>query len=318
MVTISSTVNFHLNEDTVVAIGKFDGIHKGHLEIIKKMLEYKKNEGLKTAILTFDTPPSEIIDGKAHDHARHTKVLTTLVEKRRLFQEFNIDYLIEFPFNEETAQISAEQFIKQVLMERMRMCAVVVGSDCRFGKRGQGNAKTLMEYGAQFGYDTEVIDKVVCGETEISSSYIRSLVENGNIEGANKLLMRPFMFYGEVVHGRELGRSLGMPTVNLIPQEDKLLPPSGVYYSRVNHMGQEYRSITNIGCKPTVAGDVSEPVMGVETYIYNFDEDVYGDNVYVSLYKYVRSEMKFDSVEDLKKQMEKDIMLGMEWHREHL
>lgn len=319
MQIISGTLNFHLDENTVVTVGKFDGIHKGHLELIKGVLRIKKEQSLKTAIVTFDTPPSEVLN---QDKENGTKkwVLSTALEKRKMFQEFNIDYLIEFPFNEETASISAEQFIKQILMERLHMCAIVTTSDWHFGKNGSGNVDLLTYYGDNFGFDVEIVDKVYTNDIAISSSEIRKKVEAGEIEEANKMLVRPYMLYGEVVHGNRIGRTLGMPTVNLIPEDMKLLPPCGVYYSRVNHMGQEYRAITNIGYKPTITQDGKSTlsVRGVETYIYNFDEYVYGDYIYVSLYKFVRGEKKFDSIDSLKQQMQIDIAAGEKWHRDNL
>jgi len=310
---ISGTTDFRTEDDTVIAIGKFDGIHKGHGEIIKKMLAYK-SRGLKMTIFTFDIPPASVFYGKNH------RVLTTNEEKRKIFQELSIDYLIEFPFYEKSAAITAEQFIEQILVDRLRMKAAVVGADCRFGYKGIGNGQLLKQYGEQNGFDTVIVDKMLYGGREISSTYIREEIEAGNIEAANQLLLRPYLFYGKVVHGRKLGRTLGMPTVNLLPEPEKLLPPSGVYFSRVNHMGQEYRAITNIGCRPTVSEKDGElnPAMSIEMYIYNFHEEIYGEYLYVSLYKFVRAEMKFPSVEALKRQMKKDIEKGEEWHREHL
>ncbi len=312
MQVISGTLDFKICEETVVAIGKFDGIHKGHGEIIKKMLAYK-SKGLKMVVFTFDIPPASVFYGV------NQKVLTTNEEKRRIFQELSVDYLIEFPFYEKSAAITAEQFIEQILLDRLNVKAVVVGSDCRFGYKGFGNGKLLCKFGEQYGFETQIVDKLFLDNREISSTYVREEIEAGHIETANRLLMNPYLFYGEVVHGRKLGRTLGMPTVNLLPKPEKLLPPCGVYFSRVNHMGQEYRAITNIGSKPTVSdGKPGYPVMGVETYIYNFNQDVYGDYLYVSLYKFVRKEMKFLDVNELKAQMQNDILMGEKWHKDHL
>ncbi len=309
MRVIRGTSDFRVEESTVVAIGKFDGIHKGHGEIIKTMLEYK-SRGLKMAVFTFDIPPASVFYGK------NRKVLTTNEEKRKIFQELSVDYLIEFPFGREAAGISAEQFIKRILLDRLHMKAAVVGTDCRFGYQGRGDTALLKAFGERYGFDTVVVDKMLYEGREISSTYVREEIEAGNIVKANHLLLRPYLFYGKVVHGRRLGRTLGMPTVNLLPEPEKLLPPNGVYFSRVNHMGQEYRAITNIGSKPTVSDENS--VTGIETYIYNFNEEIYGDYLYVSLYQFVRREMKFPTVESLKEQMQSDIRKGEKWHKEHL
>lgn len=261
-------------------------------------------------VFTFDIPPASVFYGK------NQKVLTTNEEKRKVFQELSVDYLIEFPFGKTAAGMSAEQFIKRILLDKLHMKAAVVGTDCHFGYQGRGDTALLKSFGERYGFDTVVVGKMLYEGREISSTYVREEIEAGNIVKANQLLLRPYLFYGKVVHGRRLGRTLGMPTVNLLPEPEKLLPPCGVYFSRVNHMGQEYRAITNIGSKPTVSGE--EPVIGIETYVYNFDEEIYGDYLYVSLYQFVRGEIKFSTVEELKEQMQKDIQKGEKWHKSHL
>lgn len=318
MVIIENTLHFHIDVPTVVAIGKFDGIHKGHMEIIRRMLPYKK-QGLATAVVTFAKSPASVIaqSGESADAGdAGGKVLTTSREKRKIFAELGIDYYIELPFDEEVMHIRAEAFVKQILVERMRMHVIVCGADCRFGYLGEGNTESLRRIGAELDFETVVADKVFYEGEAISSSLIRRELSAGHIEKANAMLMRPYLFYGEVVHGRQIGRTLGMPTVNLIPEHEKLLPPSGVYYSRVTHMGQEYRAITNLGAKPTIVGE--KPLVGVESYMYGFHEEIYGDFLYVSLYHYVREEMKFADVDALKEQMQRDIAAGKEWHRENL
>lgn len=317
MIIIEHTLHFHTTQPTVVAIGKFDGIHKGHMEILKEMAAYKK-QGLATLILTFDNPPKQVI-GHVGDEREQTDdglVLTTNREKRKIFSELGIDYYVELPFTEEVMRISPEQFVKQILLERLNMRTIVCGKDCRFGYLGAGDVGLLHRLGSELQFDVKVVDDVFMDGVKISSSKIRSELLAGQIEKANAMLMRPYLFYGEVVHGRRLGRTLGMPTVNLLPEPEKLIPPKGVYYSRVLHMGQEYRAITNLGYKPTVSGDRMQ--MGIESYLYHFDEEIYGDFLYVSLYHFVREEMKFESIEELKAQMLADIRSGEEWHRENL
>ena len=208
--------------------------------------------------------------------------------------------------------------LRKALSERLGVSpeAIVCGKDCRFGYMGAGNVQTLQKLGSELFFDTVVVEDVFWKGEKISSSLIRRELSDGRIENANEMLMRPYLFYGEVVHGRKLGRTLGMPTVNLIPEAEKLLPPKGVYYSRVLHMGQEYRSITNLGCKPTIEGE--KPSFGVESYLYHFDEEIYGDFLYVSLYHYVREEMRFETVDALKVQMQQDIAAGEAWHRDHI
>ena len=311
MNVFTGTIDFQIDEDTVVAIGKFDGVHRGHEKIFRKMLEYR-SKGLKLAIFTFDTPPGSVVS------AADNSVLTTSIEKRLIFENLGVDYLVEFPFYEKTAAISPEDFIDKILIGKMRAKAVVCGTDCRFGHKGKGDAQLLISYGGE-EFETVVVDKVYYKDEIISSTRIRALISEGKIEEANEMLLAPYSVYGVVVHGKRLGRELGMPTVNIIPSQDKLLPPSGVYYSRVRHMGIEYRSITNIGSKPTVSsGKSGYPVRGVETYLYNFNREIYGDDMLVSLYHFSRSEMKFSGVDELKNQMALDISAGEQWHKDNL
>ncbi|HKM21928.1 MAG TPA: bifunctional riboflavin kinase/FAD synthetase [Lachnospiraceae bacterium] len=307
MMNITNTIDFHIEEETAVAIGKFDGIHKGHEKILQELLA-RKSKGLKTVVFTFDTPPTSVFYGK------NQKVLTTNAEKRAMLESFGVDYLIEFPFYEETAAISAEAFIEDILVNRLHMKAIIAGTDCRFGHKGLGDRVLLQKYGELYQYETVIVTKELYQGQEISSSFIRGEIESGSMELANEMLMMPYSLIGEVVHGRKFGRTLGMPTVNLIPEEHKLLPPNGVYLSKVSCNGVLYDGITNIGCKPTVDGDIKN---GVETYIYQFHQDVYGDVVVVSLLEYQRPEMKFPSVEDLKQQMQSDIVSGEQWHTKY-
>ena len=317
---IKDTTDFTLTQDSVVAIGKFDGIHRGHEKIIRRMSEYKK-QGLQTVVFTFD--PKAALRSKGEDNVLSRKVLTTGAEKRYIFDSMGIDQLIEFPFYEQTAAISPRDFVENILLTRLRAKALVCGPDLSFGHKGAGNIGLLREYEETNGFQVSVVEKELYQGEPISSSRIREEIKHCRIEEANRMLMLPYMFYGEVVHGRKLGRTIGMPTVNLLPKPEKLLPESGVYYSRVRHLGIEYRSITNIGLKPTVSQKTSGSengsvcVPGVETYIYNFDREIYGDELLVYICHFVRPEKNFGSIEALKEGMRKDIEAGREWHRDH-
>lgn len=309
MKIISDTIDFHIDEPTVVTIGKFDGIHKGHAQIFDKMHKYRER-GLKSVVFTFDIPVGSLLDGTK------SRVLTTRIEKRRIFERLGTDWLIEFPFNEKTASISAEAFIDDFLIGNLNMKAIVMGSDCRFGHRGLGDGDMLKRYAHNYGYEVEIIDKLINGGSPISSTAVRKCVENGDIALANEMLLYPYFFYGIVVHGRRIGRTLGMPTVNLIPKEDKLLPPNGVYFSDVEYDGIRYNAITNIGRKPTVEGSKASAV-GIETYIYDFDRQIYGEELTVSLHEFLRCEYRFDSLDALRQQLQKDVAKGENWHKNH-
>ena len=303
MQIIAGTTDFKILQPTAVAIGKFDGLHKGHRELLKQILHMKK-QGLLATIFTFDPPP-EVLFGK-----RQQKEITTKEEKRIIFEAMGVDILIEFPLDNESAAILPVDFVKEILIDKMNMSYLAAGYDLSFGHKGAGNAKLLEELAPKFGFELCIIEKVCDQGREISSTFIREELEKGAMNHVEELLGEPYMIIGEVVHGAKLGRKIGMPTINLLPEREKMLPPNGVYYSRTRIGDKEYKSITNIGKKPTVS---NEEQIGVETYLYEFDQDVYGKNAIVKLLEFKRSERKFSNVEELKAQMLKDVNEGREF-----
>ena len=300
---IAGTTDFKIVQPTAVAIGKFDGLHRGHRKLLEQILQMKK-EGLLSTIFTFDPPP-EVLFGK-----RQAKEITTKEEKRIIFEKMGVDILIEYPLNEISAAIEPEDFVKEVLKEKMNMSYLAAGYDLSFGHKGAGDAKLLKKLAPKYDFELNIIEKVCEDGREISSTYIREEVENGNMSHVTKLLGEPYMVIGQVVHGAKLGRRIGMPTINLLPEKEKMLPPKGVYYSRTQIGEKEYKSITNIGEKPTVS---NAKQIGVETYLYEFDKDVYGKNAIVKLLEFKRPEQKFADLEELKVQMLKDINDGREF-----
>ena len=301
---IQGTTEFELHKKSAVAIGKFDGIHLGHQKLLTKVMEQKKN-GLQTVIFTFDPSPAALFStGKM-------KELMTREEKRAVFEQIGIDVLIEFPLTIETAATEPERFVREYLSEKLKATVIAAGTDLSFGKKGAGNAELLYSLAKECGYHVEIIDKVSFAGEEISSTLIRESVEKGEMEKVTALLGMPYKVQGIVEHGRKLGRTLGMPTVNIVPEEGKLLSPNGVYYSKVWVEGQDYRAISNIGFKPTVS-DTER--LGVETYLYDFDADIYGKEIVVELLSYKRSERKFDGVEALKQQIHCDMEEGFSYH----
>ncbi|MBO5055213.1 MAG: bifunctional riboflavin kinase/FAD synthetase [Lachnospiraceae bacterium] len=308
MQIIESTEEFQIDGRNAIAIGKFDGIHKGHTELLKHILKQKEN-GMKAVVFTFN-PPASVYFGKSGE-----KELTPLLEKRRYFQNLGIDVLVEFPLNRHTAATPAKEFIERILAGQMNAAYIVAGTDLSFGDRGMGNKDLLQEFAAKFNYQVQIIDKITCDGREISSSYVREEVEKGNMEKAAKLLGRNYTVTGVVETGKKLGRRLGMPTLNLYPPEDKLLPPNGVYYSYVSCKGKRYNSITNIGQKPTV-NDM--PVVSVESYLYGYAGDMYGEEIVTELIHFRRPEMKFRNMEELKCQMEADVEAGRKYHENEI
>lgn len=296
---IANTTEFQLDRPGAVAIGKFDGIHLGHQKLIQKIIE-QKAKGYLATVFTFDTSAAAFFGGEE-------KELTTRAEKRIVFEKMGVDVLIEFPLNRETAATEPVEFVQRYLVSQMQAAYICAGSDLSFGRRGAGNYELLQQYADGYGYQVELIDKVRIDGEEVSSTRVREAVRTGQMEAAARMLGTPYSVSGSVEHGRRLGRTIGMPTANLLPEQDKLLPPNGVYYSKVLMGDRIYRSITNIGCKPTVS---ENHIMGVETYLYDFTGDIYGKDITVQLLAFRRPEMKFDGVDSLKEQMQKDIAAG--------
>ncbi len=299
MQIIEQNTTFRLPGKSAVAIGKFDGIHLGHQALIHKITEQKK-KGFLATVFTFDTSASAYFGGEAGE-------LTTRTEKRQIFERMGVDVLIEFPLNPVTAATMPEEFVHRYLAGQMQAAYICAGPDLSFGKNGAGSYGLLERLALEHGYQVELIDKVMVDGEEVSSSRVREAVRQGQMEAAARMLGEAYSVTGTVEHGRMLGRRIGMPTANLIPEADKLLPPNGVYYSRVRAAEKYYAGITNVGCKPTVS---EERRMGVETYLYDFTGDIYGRDIRVELLAFRRQEMKFDSVEKLKAQMLQDIAAG--------
>ncbi len=296
---IENTTEFHLENKSAVALGKFDGIHLGHRRLLERVLE-QKSQGLWTVVFTFDTSAASFFGGE-------TKELSTREEKRAVFSRLGIDVLIEFPLNRGTAATEPAEFVARYLAEQMRTAYLCAGPDISFGKGGAGDYKLLSEYAGTCGYQVELIDKVRVDGEEVSSTRVRQAVREGDMEKVSVMLGAPYCVSGKVVHGRQLGRKLGMPTANILPDVRKLLPPNGVYYSRARLGDAVYRGISNVGCKPTVS---DEKIMGVETYLYDFSGEVYDRDMTVELLAFRRAERTFESVEALRRQIEADVEAG--------
>ena len=204
-----------------------------------------------------------------------------------------------------------EEFVSMIV-SRLNVKCIVVGDDFRFGHNRAGDHELLLKLAPKHGYELIVVDKLKDNGRDISSTYIREEVARGNIKKANSLLGYPYFIMGRVVHGKQLGRTIGIPTINMLPEAEKILPPFGVYASKVNVSDKWYLGITNIGRKPTIEGE--NPV-GVETYIIDFSQDVYDYVVTIELYDFLRPEKKFDSIEELKEQISGDIVKVIKYYR---
>lgn len=297
MEIIADTSEFNLEKETAVAIGKFDGVHLGHRRLLDEILALKKR-GLSACVFTFDPAPSVFFGGDPH-------VLNTNEEKHVIFERMGVDILVEFPMNSETAATSPERFVTEYLVNQMNTRFIAAGTDISFGDKGLGNAELLKKMSAEYNYEVKLIDKVHTADgEEISSSLVRSCVEKGEMERVEELLGAAYSVSGKIVHGNQIGRTIGFPTINIYPNENKLLPPYGVYTSKTVIKGKELYSVSNVGCKPTIGGETRP---SVETYIYDFDGDVYDSEATVYLEKFCRPERKFSGLDELKAQLQKDI-----------
>lgn len=289
--------NLQLNEETVVTLGKFDGLHEGHRELINQMFALKKEKGYKALVFTFDMQPKSHITGKM------IPVITTNFEKRSLFAEIGVDYFLECPFSDEIMKMSPKDFVR-MLAKQLKVKSFVVGEDFHFGYKRMGNSETLKELASEFGFEVFVIEKIKNHGRDISSTYIREELATGNMKSAAKLLGYPYFIESQIVEGNHIGRTMGIPTVNMEISNEKVIPPKGVYVSQVKLEDKVYMGISNIGNKPTIGDDYPT---SAETFIFDFNGDLYGKVVRVSFLYYVRPEKKFDNLDDLKNQIEEDI-----------
>lgn len=295
MKIITGVAEFHIKEPTAISLGKFDGLHLGHQLLIERILQ-RKREGLSSLIFTFDFGgrPGLMLPG----------------ERRDMLLKKKVDYLWECPFVPEIVHTLPEDFVREILVKRLNVKYLAVGTDFRFGYQRKGDYHLLQRMEKECGFQVEVVEKACYRGREISSTFIKEELEQGHMELVGQLLGYPYSITGEVLHGREIGRTLGLPTTNLIPEKEKLLPPNGVYATRTVIAGEVFEGITNIGYKPTVGAEARK---GVETYLFDLDRNLYGERITVQFYGYERPERKFDSLMELKAQIERDVDWGKQY-----
>ena len=290
MICINDTAELKLN-NCAVALGKFDGLHRGHMLLINKLAELK-NQGFTSAVYAIDMGKSSIY---------------TYDERAEILDECRVDYLINSRFTKEFADIKPKKFVEDILVKRLGVRHIVVGSDFHFGSKRQGDVNTLIELGKIYKYEVTVMDKLRYGNSVISSTAIKEFLSEGNIERVNNFLGREYKITGEIVHGNHFGRTINYPTINITPDKNKILPCNGVYKVRVIIDGKIYSGVSNVGKKPTVQKD--GPV-NVETYIFDFNCDVYGKKAEILFEGFIRKEMKFENIEVLKNQMAQDVLVA--------
>lgn len=290
-------------EKTAVALGNFDGIHKGHQVLIKKAVKTAEEKGIKSAVFTFSNHPRNVIAGNS--------VVRNIIyedEKIEILEEMGVDYLFSISF-EEIMKLSPQDFVDKVLIERFRIDTAVCGFNFTYGYKAAGTADMLRGMAAG-RFDVAVVDPVKVNGQVVSSTLIREKIMNGDVEAVPDLLGRNFTIRGTVIHGNEIGRTIGFPTCNIVIDESMAALPNGVYMTYCYVEGVKYCSITNVGNKPTIG----EYGKNIETNIFNFNEDIYDKKITVEFLKKIRDEQKFDDLEALKKQIHDDSVFVRKEH----
>ena len=282
--------------DNYIALGSFDGLHLGHLSLIRKVRNEAEKNGGKSIVYTFKNHPRAVLNKNDAP-----KLLMSNEEKARILEECNIDMLYFQEFDDEFMKMTPEEFIK-FLIEKFNAKGIVVGFNYKFGYRNMGDINLLKKFQKNYGFQLFIMEPCNYENETISSTRIREAIEYGDIDKAYKMLGRPFMLSGEVMHGRKIGRTIGFPTANLNYDKKSILPAVGVYYTNVRVNNIIYKGITSVGNNPTVAGKK----LTIETYILDFNENIYGDNIEVFFMKKIRNEKKFNGIEQLKSQLQKD------------
>ena len=288
---------YQCEKESAVTLGKFDGLHRGRQKLIQKICEKKEKFHVKTIVFAFDMNPFFRQKGLVR------KGITTNEERKERLSQV-VDVLVECPFDERISTMTAEDFIEKILVQTFHAKYIVVGTDFRFGFEKKGDVAMLAAYAEKNGYELTVVSKEMFGNREISSTYIREELEKGHLENVNQMLGYPYTISGMVEHGKQLGRTLGFPTLNVHPSDEKMLPPKGVYMTNTFVDGQIYHGLGNVGFKPTVA---EEHRMLIETFLFDYNGNAYGKEVRTQLLHYKRPEQKFDSVDELKAQIDTDI-----------
>ncbi len=286
------------NKRSILTLGTFDGVHLGHLSILEKIISESKKEDLESVVLTFFPHPRMILQKDAD-----IKLLNTIDEKAQLLEKIGIDHLIIHPFSQEFSRLSAEEFVKEILVEKLNIQKIIIGYDHRFGRNRTATIDDLIEFGKTYNFEVEQISAEEINEVTISSTKIRNALKDGDVLLANKFLGYNYSLNGNVIDGKKLGRTLGFPTANLKINEDyKLIPKDGVYIISSVINNETVFGMMNIGKNPTFL----EKDFSLEAHFFNLNKDLYNKNLTIYFIKRIRDEIKFESIEELKTQIEKD------------
>lgn len=286
--------------NTVVTVGTFDGVHRGHRALIETVVDKARKRNARSVVVTFDPHPREIINpGKSG-----IQMLTSLKERCELLEDVGVDVLLVIPFDRDFSLLTSEEFVREVIYKKVGVSEFVIGYDHQFGRDREGSIKTIEKLGKELGFASYVVSKQEMGDVTISSTLIRkTLSVEGDVKKAADYLNRLYLLNGIVAHGNKRGKPIGFPTANLKPEhENKVIPKNGVYAVKVRVEGNWYGGMMNIGIRPTFEGQERT----LEVNIFDFHDDIYGQTIQVRFIDRIRDEMKFEGIEDLKAQLSKD------------
>jgi len=290
-----------------LAIGNFDGFHKGHISILDSLKKIANQNNLPTAIMSFSPHPREYFENKNENFNIYTKS-----EKINFLKEYDINIYIEFTFDKNLSELSADQFVKEILINKLNIKNVIVGKDFKFGKNRSGNFQILENYSKENNFDVHLVESVMLsdGSSKFSSSIIRDNIKNAEMEKVNFALGRPWHIHGTVIEGDKKARKINFPTANIIPGKH-ILPRKGVYCVEVYIDNEKYLGVSNFGKRPTVDGSK----VLLETHIFNFNKEIYGNELTVRFLTFIRPEQKFANFDELAKQIKKDIETAKRFHK---
>lgn len=292
-------MNFEAEENSIIALGNFDGVHTGHQKLIKQAIKRAKEKNIKASILIFRENTEKTINGENSNK----KLLTSNPYKYEILQSLGIDLIYEIEFDEAFMKLDPLVFLNDFLYKNLKVMGIVVGYDYRFGYKAKGNLESLKSFAHEKNISLDIIEAYRKNGKIVSSTLIRSLVENGSVEEAGDLLGRPFAIIGKVSHGKNLGKRMGFPTANIIPKKQYILPKYGVYDTDVIIDNKRYKAATSVGNNPTFKNEGVK----IEANILDFNQDIYGKVIRVDFIKRLRDMLIFDNVEELFEQIKKDV-----------
>ncbi|GAA0821889.1 bifunctional riboflavin kinase/FAD synthetase [Clostridium tertium] len=296
MIVIDDIIMDNKDSENYVALGSFDGLHSGHLSLVKKTVQVAKEKNGKSMVFTYKNHPKTLVKPESAP-----KLIMDLETKLKYLEEENVDIVVLRSFTKEFMSVSAEDFIKLLCVD-YNVKGIIVGFNFRFGYKNLGDVKLLEDLQGKYGYKLYVMEPYTYNSNVISSTRIRKSILEGDVKEASKMLSKPYLIKGKVIHGKKLGRTIGFPTANLEFDSKIIIPDKGVYYTNVEYNNKTYKGITSVGYNPTVNGQQ----LTIETYILDFDDTIYGQELKVYFIERIREEINFNSLDELVEQIKKD------------